>query len=165
MALADQDRGRWDHRQIIEGLTLATSALGHGLVGEYRLQAAIAAVHAEAPTHAATDWSRIATLYGLLERLTRNPLVTLSRAVAVGETDGPAAGLEVLATVADRLAGHHRFLAVRAHLREGSGDTDGAVADLRAAAARATNSREHQHLTACAARLAGTATPTPDLRS
>jgi predicted RNA polymerase sigma factor len=146
--LADQDRSLWDRDLIAEG-----SALLDGDSGEYQIQAAIAAVHDRSPSHAETDWDEILSLYGLLERMTGNPMVTLNRAVAAAMAHGPAAGLEILDGLeADgRLAGHHRVYAVRAHLLEMSGDIDGAVENYREAAARTGNLAERNYLTLRAA--------------
>jgi len=144
--LAQQDRSRWDRELITEGVLLATDALGHGAMGEYQAQAAIAALHDEAPSHEATDWRRILALYRVLERMADNPMVTLNRAVATGMADGPAAGLAVLDGLDARLGDHHRLHAVRAHLLEMQGDTAAAAAEFRAAAARATNVRERDYL-------------------
>jgi predicted RNA polymerase sigma factor len=152
--LAEQRRDRWDGRLIAEGVALITAALQRGQVGEYQLQAAIAAVHDQSGSHAGTDWAEILTLYGLLERMTGNPMVTLNRAVAAAMADGPQAGLGMLDGLAGRLGDHHRLRSVRAHLLEMAGDTDGAIAEFRAAAARTTNLREQQYLTTKAARLA-----------
>jgi predicted RNA polymerase sigma factor len=104
-----------------------------------------------------TDWRQILVLYGLLEQMTGNPMVTLNRAVAAAMADGPAAGLAMLDTVSDRLAGHYRLDAVRAHLLELAGDQAGALAHCRAAAARTTNLPEQYYLTTRAARLGGQA--------
>jgi len=152
--LTEQDRGRWDRALIAEGLALVTGALRRGQPGEYQLQAAIAAVHDQAASHASTDWAEILLLYQALERMTGNPMVTLNRAVAVAMAHGPQAGLDVLDGLAGRLGAHHRFHAVRAHLLELAGDADGARAEFGAAAARATNLRERDYLTTQAARLA-----------
>ncbi|MQY05423.1 sigma-70 family RNA polymerase sigma factor [Actinomadura macrotermitis] len=152
--LAEQDRSRWDAAAIAEGTALITAAFARGAAGPYQLQAAVAALHDEAPSAADTDWPQIAALYGLLERMSDNPLVTLNRAVAVAMADGPAAGLSLLEPLAEPLAAHHRFYAARAHLREMAGDREAALADYRAAAARATNAPERDHLTTRAARLA-----------
>jgi len=151
--LAEQDRTRWDRAQIAEGFGLAMAARRAGVVGEYQLQAAIAAVHDIAPSADATDWAQIRTLYELLERVTDNPVVTLNRAVAVAMTDGPRAGLALLDEVAPKLAGHHRLDAVRAHLLEESGEVEAAARHYTAAAARAVNMPEQQYLTMRAARL------------
>jgi predicted RNA polymerase sigma factor len=152
--LAEQQRGRWDRALITEGTRLITGALQQGQPGEYQLQAAIAAVHDQADSHAGTDWPQILSLYGLLERRTGNPMVTLNRAVAAAMVEGPAAGLALLDGVRGRLGGHHRFHAVRGHLLEMAGDGPGAAAQFRAAAAGTANLREQHYLTAKAASLA-----------
>ena len=128
--LAEQDRARWDRGRIVEGTALLDGVVGKGPVGEYQLQAAIAAVHDRAAHADETDWPQILALYGLLERMTGNPVVTLNRAVAAAMADGPAAGLAVLDEVDERLSGHYRLDAVRAHLLELAGDTDAAFAAL-----------------------------------
>jgi predicted RNA polymerase sigma factor len=117
------------------------------------LQAAIAAVHDEAETADAADWPQILALYGLLEQMTGNPMVTLNRAVAAAMVDGPASGLELLATLEERLAGHHRLDAVRAHLLEMAGDRHAAIAHYRAAAGRTTSIAERDYLLMRAAAL------------
>jgi predicted RNA polymerase sigma factor len=157
VTLAEQDRSRWDRDLVEEGIALLAAALPSGAVGEYQLQAAIAAVHGEAPTAAETDWPQILALYGLLERITDNPIVTLNRAVAVAMVDGPAAGLGALEGLDAQLPGHHRLDAVRAHLLEMSGERDAAIEHYRAAAGRTTSHAERDYLTARAARLAGDA--------
>jgi predicted RNA polymerase sigma factor len=151
--LPEQDRGRWDHAQIAEGLALLDEAIAAGRVGEYQLDAAIAAVHDRAPSAAATDWSQILALYELLERMTGNPIVTVNRAVAASMVHGPAAGLEILDAVEPRLEGNHRVEAVRGHLLEQAGDADAAVTAYRRAAALTTNLAEQRHLTRQAARV------------
>ncbi len=151
--LAEQDRTLWDQARIAEGLALLDSAMAKGGVGEYQLQAAIAAVHDRARRADETDWPQILALYGLLEQLTGNPVVTLNRAVAAAMAEGPAAGLAVLDTVGERLAGHYRLDAVRAHLLEMSGDTQGALEHYRAAASRTTSVPEQRYLKTRAARL------------
>jgi RNA polymerase sigma factor (sigma-70 family) len=151
--LAEQDRTLWDRDLIAEGATLLDGALERGQVGEYQLQAAIAAAHDQAPYHDATDWAEILSLYNLLERMTGNPIVTLNRAVAAAMAKGPAAGLAVLDGLGDRLGDHHRLRSVRAHLLEMAGDTAAATAEFREAAARAPNLRERHFLTRQAARL------------
>jgi RNA polymerase sigma factor (sigma-70 family) len=155
--LTEQDRSLWDRALIEEGVALVSDALSSGAVGEYQLQAAISAVHDEAPSAADTDWPQILALYGLLEQMTDNPMVTLNRAVALAMVQGPAAALALLETVAERLAGHHRLHAVRAHLLEMAGDEQTAVEEYRAAAGRTTSLAERDHLNARAARLAGSA--------
>jgi len=152
--LAEQDRARWDRRLITEGLTLLTGALRQGRPGEYQVQAAIAALHDQAASHAQTDWAQILALYDRLEQLTGNPMVTLNRAVATAMVHGPGAGLALLDGLGGRLGDHHRLRAVRAHLLEQAGDTSGAIAEFQAAAARTTNLRERDYLATKAARLA-----------
>jgi RNA polymerase sigma factor (sigma-70 family) len=152
--LAEQDRARWDRRQIAEGIALISAALPQGRVGEYQLQAAIAAVHDEAPSAADTDWPQILVLYGLLERMTGNPVVRLNRAVAAAMVDGPRAGLALLADLDEQLTGNHRLDAVRGHLQEMAGDHAAALRHYRAAAARTTSTAERNYLTTRAARVA-----------
>ena len=152
--LAEQDRTLWDRRLIIEGIGLITRALGRGQLGEYQVQAAIAALHDQAASHADTDWPDILSLYGQLEAMTGNPMVRLNRAVAAAMARGPDAGLALLDGLGERLGDHHRLHSVRAHLLEQAGDTAAAIAEFRAAAARTTNLREQQYLTTKAALLA-----------
>ena len=139
--LAEQDRSRWDSGQIAAGVALTEGALRAGPVGPFQLQAAIAAVHAEAPTADDTDWQQITGLYELLERIAPNPVFTLNRAVALAMCKGPHAGLELLAELEKEplLATSHRVHAVRGHLLELAGDR-GAAADAYHAAARLTSS-------------------------
>jgi RNA polymerase sigma factor (sigma-70 family) len=146
--LDEQDRSLWDRRAIAEGVALVTAALSRGPVGEYPLQAAIAAVHDEAARVEETDWPQILALYGVLKRMSDNPMVTLNHAIATAMVHGPAAGLELLnALDADeRLAGHHRLDAVRAHLLERSGDREAAIAHFRKAAGRTTSLPERNYL-------------------
>ena len=155
--LAEQDRARWDHDAIAEGAALTAAALRVGPVGPYQLQAAIAALHAEAPSSEDTDWSEIVGLYDVLQRIAPNPVTALNRAVAVGMRDGPVAGLALLDDLAvGPLAGHHRLDAVRAHLLERAGDTSAAAAAYRAAASEATNLSEQRYLTLRAHQLQST---------
>jgi predicted RNA polymerase sigma factor len=151
--LADQDRGSWDHVRIAKGTALLNRAIGRGRIGEYQIQASIAALHDRAPRAADTDWSQILALYGLLERMTNNPVVTLNRAVAAGMAEGPVAGLAILDGMDGALVGSHRFEAVRAHLLEMAGDIDGAIEHYRAAARLTTNLPEQRYLSTRAARL------------
>jgi RNA polymerase sigma factor (sigma-70 family) len=152
--LPEQDRTRWNRRQIAEGTTLLDRTMGNGRPGEYRLQAAIAALHDRARRAEDTDWPQILALYGLLERLSANPVVTLNKAVALAMVEGPAAGLSLLATL-DGLAGTHRLLAVRAQLEDMAGDLDAAIADYREAAALTTSLPERRYLLARLGRYAG----------
>jgi RNA polymerase sigma factor (sigma-70 family) len=155
--LAEQDRGRWDAASIREGVDLITATLARGSVGRYQLEAAIAAVHAEAARAEDTDWPQILALYRLLERFTENPMVRLNHAVAAAMVHGPRAGLDLLETLDGdpRLAGHHRLAAVRAHLLEMAGDVAAARAGYRDAARRTTSLPERRYLEGRAARLAG----------
>ena len=153
--LAEQDRALWDRRAIAEGVALISDALPRGAVGPYQLQAAIAALHDEAARAADTDWPQILALYGLLKRMSDNPMVGLNHAIAAAMVSGPAAGLELLTSLdADRrMAGHHRLHAVRAHLLEMAGDHQAAVTHYQAAAGATTSIPERNYLTTKAARL------------
>jgi predicted RNA polymerase sigma factor len=153
--LDEQDRSRWDRRAIDEGTALATAALAKGSVGSYQLQAAIAALHDEAASTDTTDWPQILVLYGLLRRMSDNPMVELNHAIATAMVHGPAAGLALLEELAKdgRLAGSHRVDAVRAHLVERAGDRAAAAALYRAAATRTGSVPERQYLLVRAARL------------
>ncbi|MFF3439115.1 RNA polymerase sigma factor [Streptosporangium sp. NPDC002721] len=153
--LAEQDRSLWSGESIAEGIALVTGALARAPLGPYQLQAAIAAVHAEAARAEDTDWPQILALYRLLERLAPNPMVTLNHAVALAMVRGPAAGLDLLETLEadDRMAGHHRLHAVRAHLLETAGDREAARAGYREAARRTTSLPEQRYLEGRAARL------------
>ena len=154
--MAEQDRSLWNAAQITEGVALVTAALTRGPAGPYQLQAAIAAVHDEAPAADATDWPQIVALYELLMQLSDNPVVTLNRAVAVTMVRGPQAGLELLAGLGadERMTGDHRLHAVRAHLLEMAGERDAARDAYLAAAARTSNVPQQRYLHARAARLA-----------
>ncbi|MEU7812619.1 DUF6596 domain-containing protein [Pseudonocardia sp. NPDC049154] len=148
--LAEQDRGRWDTGAIAEGVAILQAALARDRLGEFQAQAAIAALHADARTAEETDWVQIVEWYDELVRLTDSPVVRLNRAVAVGEADGPRAGLAALAALDDTLPRH---TAVAAYLHERDGDP-GTAARLYAEAARkAPNLAERDHLTRQAARL------------
>jgi predicted RNA polymerase sigma factor len=153
VSLAEQDRGLWDRALIAEGMALVDDAIAAGRVGEYQVQAAIAAVHDQTARAKDTDWAQILALYGLLEQMTGNPVVTLNRAVAAGMAHGPSAGLVMLDAVEDRLAGHYRLDAVRAHLLEMAGDTEEALVHYRRAADRTTSLAEQRYLAKRAARL------------
>jgi RNA polymerase sigma factor (sigma-70 family) len=126
--LEEQDRSQWLKDYIDEGVGLVTNALSTTALGPYQLQAAIAALHDEAPRSEDTDWKQILALYGLLVRVADNPMVRLNRAVAVAMVHGPQAGLDALASLDDdsRTTEHHRLYAVRAHLLELSGDAEAA---------------------------------------
>ncbi len=135
--LAEQDRGRWRRELIVEGTGLLDAAVARRAPGQYQLQAAVAALHAQAPTFEATDWPQIAALYGRLARLAPSPVVEVNRAVAVGMADGPAAGLAVLAPVlaSDALGGYGPLHAAHADLLERAGDPGARAAWARAAEA------------------------------
>jgi RNA polymerase sigma factor (sigma-70 family) len=154
--LDEQDRSRWDHALIAEGVALVTDALGRPPVGPYQLQAAIAAVHDEAPSAGDTDWPQILVLYDLLDRVAANPMVSLNRIVALAEVRGPDIAMAALTALEDdeRVAAHHRTYAVRAHLLERSGDRGAARAAYLEAARRTTSRPEQRHLETRAARLA-----------
>jgi RNA polymerase sigma factor (sigma-70 family) len=154
--LAEQDRSLWRPELIEEGTGLVTGALARGPLGPYQLQAAIAAVHAEARDGDDTDWRQILALYDLLERIAPSPVVTLNRGVAVAMVNGPQAGLDVLATLEGDgpMAGHHRLAGLRAHFHELAGQREAAVADYQLAAQRATSLPERRYLESRAARLA-----------
>jgi predicted RNA polymerase sigma factor len=130
------------------------AAVRGGSVGEYTLQAAIAALHDRAASTAETDWPQIRALYELLERMTGSPVVALNRVVATAMADGPRSGLRLLDELGNRAAGGHRRDAVRAHLLERAGETRAAVDAYRAAAAATTSRPERRYLTMRAARLA-----------
>jgi predicted RNA polymerase sigma factor len=153
--LAEQDRSAWDAEAIREGVALVTGALAGAPLGPYQLQAAIAAVHAEAADAADTDWRQILRLYDLLEKVAPGPMVALNRAVAVAEVHGPQAGLERLEALEGdrRLRGHHRLEAVRAHLLERAGDMAAAKAGYLAAARLTTSLPERRYLEARADRV------------
>lgn len=153
--LDEQDRSRWDRTAIEEGVSVLSDALATGPAGPYQLQAAIAAVHAQAPRAEDTDWRQILALYDLLQRSSPSPMVALNRAVAVAMVHGPRAALGLLGSLAaeERLAGHHRLEATRAHLLEIAGDYPAARLSYRRAARRAANPQERRYLDDRAARL------------
>jgi RNA polymerase sigma factor (sigma-70 family) len=148
--LAEQDRTRWDRARIAEGVALVSDALAHAAPGPYQLQAAIAAVHVEAERAEDTDWRQILVLYRLLRRFDPSPMVVLNEAVALAMVDGPRSGLDLLDVLAadDRMAGHHRLAAVRAHLLEQAGDRDAAREQYALAARRTTSLPEQRYLQA-----------------
>ena len=148
--LAEQDRSLWDTAMIAEGVTILQRALARDRLGEYQAQAAIAALHADARSAAETDWVQIVEWYDELLRLTDSPVVRLNRAVAVGEADGPRAGLAALAALDDALPRH---TAAVAYFHERDGDLATAARLYAEAAAQATNRAERDHLTKQAARL------------
>lgn len=153
--LDEQDRRLWNQGLITEGTALVTTALSRGEVGAYQLQAAVAAVHDAAARVEDTDWREIVALYGLLMRMSDNPMVALNHAIAAAMVEGPAVGLELVRGLDGdaRVSGHYRLDAVRAHLYEMSGDHGRALAHYRAAAARTTSIPEQNYLNLKAARL------------
>jgi RNA polymerase sigma factor (sigma-70 family) len=148
--LAEQDRSRWDTGLIAEGVDILQAALARDRLGEYQAQAAIAALHADAPSTAETDWVQIVEWYDELLQLTASPVVRLNRAVAVGEADGPQAGLAELSKVDPELP---RYTAVRAYLLERAGDLDQAAELYAEASYAATSVPERDHLTRQSARV------------
>lgn len=150
--LAEQDRGLWDTEAIAEGVDILQTALARDSLGQYQAQAAIAALHADAPSAEETDWVQIVEWYDELVRLADSPVVRLGRAVAVGEADGPHAGLAALSAVD---ADVPRFHAALAYLHERAGETDAAASEYAEAACRATSVLEQQHLLRQAERLGG----------
>ncbi|GAB3278460.1 RNA polymerase sigma factor [Kineosporia babensis] len=152
--LDQQNRSLWNALKIEEGVLLLQTALAQDRLGEYQAQAAIAALHDDAATAEETDWPQILSWYDELLTIHDTPAAALSRAVAVGEADGPQAGLAALAQVENRLPKkHHRLFAVQGHLLERSGDRVGAARAYAEAAKYATSTAERVHLTKQAARL------------
>ncbi|WP_461024830.1 RNA polymerase sigma factor [Thalassiella azotivora] len=148
--LADQDRSRWDTTLIAEGVRVLQRALARDRLGEYQAQAAIAALHADAPSADETDWVQVVEWYDELVRLTDNPVARLNRAVALGHADGPRVGLAALAELDPDLPRH---TAAAAYLHEQDGDLALAARLYARAAERATDQRERDHLVRQAARL------------
>ena len=148
--LADQDRGLWNTSMIAEGVEVLQNALARDNLGEFQAQAAIAALHADARSASETDWVQIVEWYDELVRLTDSPIVRLNRAVAVGEADGPRAGLAALAGLDTALP---RYTAVCAYLHERDGDIKTAARLYADAARLAPSMPERDHLTRQAARL------------
>jgi predicted RNA polymerase sigma factor len=148
--LAEQDRALWDRKMIEEGTALVSATLASTPVGAYQLQAAIAAVHDEAPSAAATDWRQVLGLYELLGKVAPGPMVTLNRIVALAMVRGPRAGLAELtrAEAEPGLVGHHRVEAVRAHLLEQGGEPEAAAAAYRRAAQLTLSIPERRYLAA-----------------
>ena len=154
--LDEQDRTRWDRGAIAEGIGILESTLPRSAPGPYQIQATIAAVHDEAVRAEDTDWPQILALYTVLKGIDDNPMVALNHAIATAMVEGPAAGLALLDPLdtPDRLAGHHRLDAVRAHLHERAGNYAAAIEHYHAAARRTRSLPEQHYLTTRAARLA-----------
>jgi RNA polymerase sigma factor (sigma-70 family) len=155
--MAEQDRSRWNAALIEEGVALVTAALPRGPVGPYQIQAAIAAVHDEAPTAEATDWPQIVALYGVLMQISENPMVSLNHAVAVAMVEGPSRGLELVSHLAsdERLASDHRLHAVQAHLLEMAGQSEAAQESYERAARLTTSFPLQRYLHRRAANITG----------
>ncbi|MEU8414769.1 sigma-70 family RNA polymerase sigma factor [Amycolatopsis japonica] len=151
--MSEQDRGRWNAGYVAEGIALLSEALPNGPTGQFQIQAAIAALHDEAPSAEETDWPQIEALYEVLLRLSDNPVVALNHAVAVGMARGPREGLAALEELGDRISGDHRFHAARAHLLEMAGDIDEAIESYVDAARLATGLPHRRYLHARAERL------------
>jgi len=153
--LDEQRRDLWNAAQISEGVAVLTRTLGTAPIGPYQLQAAIAAVHDEAPSAQDTDWPQILALYGVLERVSPGPIVTLNRAVAIAMVHGPRAGLALLGTLDDdeRMAHNHRLEAVRGHLLEMAGEPVAARESYLRAARMTASLPEQRYLGLRAARL------------
>lgn len=150
--LAEQNRALWDAEVIAEGVDILQEALARGALGQYQAQAAIAALHADASSASETDWVQIVEWYDELLRLGDSPVIRLGRAVAVGEADGPQAGLAALATVDADVPRYHAALA---YMHERAGERDAAASEYAEAARRATSILEQQHLLRQAERLRG----------
>jgi RNA polymerase sigma factor (sigma-70 family) len=153
--LDEQDRSLWDREAIAEGVALVSAALRGGNVGEYQLQAAVAACHDEAEKYEDTDWPQILALYTVLNSMADNPMVALNHAVATAMVHGDQAGLDLLAPLEkdERLRTGHRLDTVRAHLLERAGDLATAERLYRAAAVKTTSIPERNYLAMKAARL------------
>jgi predicted RNA polymerase sigma factor len=153
--LDEQDRSRWDRALIEEGTALVSSSLAGPALGPYQLQAAIAATHADAAKADETNWAQVHALYLILERISPNPMVTLNRAIALAEIQGPEAGLALLSTLDsdERMTGHHRLLSVRAHLLEKAGDPAAAYEQYRLAARATASLAEQRYLESRASRV------------
>jgi RNA polymerase sigma factor (sigma-70 family) len=153
--LDEQDRSLWNGAAIAEGVRLVTDAMPRGAVGSYLLQAAIAAVHDEAPRAEATDWPQIVALYGVLMQMSDNPMVALNHAVAVAMARGPREGLALLEALDrdPRIRNHYRLDAVRGHLLERSGDIRAAIPCYEAAAGKTASIPERNYLLLRIARL------------
>ncbi|MCA9690421.1 MAG: RNA polymerase subunit sigma-24, partial [Myxococcales bacterium] len=148
VVLEQQDRARWDHQAIALGLELLDRALTLRSPGPYQIQAAIAALHARAPTPADTDWAQIAALYGALLRAAPSPVIELNRAVAVAMAEGPEVGLELLGTLerGGALEGYHLLPAARADLLRRAGRHREAIAAYEQALDLARNAAERRYL-------------------
>jgi RNA polymerase sigma-70 factor (ECF subfamily) len=160
--LADQDRARWDHALITEGQAIVRQCLRRNQPGPYQIQAAINAVHSDAPIAAVTDWAQILKLYDQLLAVAPSPVVALNRAVAVAEVDGPAAALDLVDGLAPaNLSGYYLFHAVRADLLRRLGRDGEAAAAYETAIAQTGNAAERAHLILAKERPPGAGDPPP----
>jgi RNA polymerase sigma-70 factor, ECF subfamily len=153
--LEDQDRARWDREEIEEGVALMDRAVRLGRPGPYQVQAAVAALHAQAPSAEATDWGEITDLYGELHRVQPTPVVELNRAVAVAMAQGPERGLELMEPLSGELAGYHWFHSARADLWRRLGRRREAAEAYRRALELARNDVERRFLERRLAEVAG----------
>jgi RNA polymerase sigma-70 factor, ECF subfamily len=144
--LEDQDRGLWDRALIAEGLALVEKAILHRHIGSYQIQAAIAAIHSQAPSAADTDWAEIDRLYEILETLQPSPVVTLNRAVAVSKLRGPAEALQMIEPLAPKLGGYFYFFGLKGALLTQLGRTDEARAEFNRAISLANTAAEAAHI-------------------
>ena len=144
--LEDQDRKLWNRQMIDEALVLVEKALRHRRPGSYQVQAAIAAIHARAPSAADTDWQEIDTLYGVLEQLQPSPVVTLNRAVAVSKLRGPAAALEMIEPLGEKLQGYFHFFGAKGAWLHELGRTDEARVAFDKAIALAHTPAQAAHI-------------------
>jgi RNA polymerase sigma-70 factor, ECF subfamily len=157
--LEDQDRGLWDHALIAEGLALVEKAIRHRQIGSYQIQAAIAAIHSQAPSAADTDWAEIDRLYQILETLQPSPVVTLNRAVAVSKLRGPAEALQMIEPLAPKLGGYFYFFGLKGALLTQLGRTDEARAEFNRAISLANTAAEAAHIRLHLDRLQKESTP------
>ena len=144
--LQDQDRARWDHDMIDEGATALDVAMELGSPGTYQVQAAIAALHAQAPRPEDTDWPQIAALYGALARMAPSPIIELNRAVAIAMADGPAAALPLVDALSEQLGSYHLFHSARADLLRRLGRPEEAAAAYQRALDLPMNAHERTFL-------------------
>jgi predicted RNA polymerase sigma factor len=149
--LTEQNRALWDQSLIAEGIALISAALPKGEVGNYQIQAAIAALHDEAACVEDTDWPQILALYEILLRISDNPMVRLNHAIAAAMVKGPVVGMKLLDELGE--SSHHRFAATRAHFLEMMGDAQTAIHHYVIAADRTTNLPERNYLLERAAKL------------
>ena len=163
--LDDQDRNLWDRKMIAEGLALIDKAMRHKRPGPYQVQAAIAALHAQAARPENTDWTQIDLLYATLERLQPSPVVTLNRAVAAAKVRGPAAALDMIDPLATKLSGYFHFFGVKGGLLLQLGRTEEARVAFDRAIALANTAAEAAHIRLHLDRLIRDSVPSRRARS